>query len=42
VAPRRAIQRHLPPEQLVVLKAAKESERVILRNIIGRPNGDTA
>jgi hypothetical protein len=31
-----AIQLHLPPEQLEVLKVAEESERSILRDIIGR------
>jgi hypothetical protein len=37
-----AIQRHLPPDQLEVLEAAEESERTILRDLIGRLNGGAA
>jgi hypothetical protein len=35
-----AIERHLPPDQLAVLEAAEQSERSILRNMIGRLAGD--
>jgi hypothetical protein len=34
-----AIQQHLPADQLAVLEAAEESERAILRDMIGRLNG---
>jgi hypothetical protein len=33
---RATLETHLPPEQLDVLKAAEESERAILRSLIGR------
>jgi hypothetical protein len=37
-----ALQQHLPPKQLKVLKAAEESERSILREMIVRSNGDAS
>jgi hypothetical protein len=36
------IERHLPAEQLEVLEAAEDSERSILRDIIGRLNGEAS
>jgi hypothetical protein len=37
---RDAIERHLPPDELDVLTATEESERSILRDMIGRLRGD--
>jgi hypothetical protein len=39
---RDAIERHLPPEQFEVLKAAEQSERLQLAGLVGMLNGDAA
>jgi hypothetical protein len=38
----RAIERHLPADQLEILEAAEDSERSLLRDMIGRLNGRAA
>jgi hypothetical protein len=39
---RAAIERHLPANELAVLKAAEESERTTLHDMVGRLRGDAA
>jgi hypothetical protein len=39
---RDAIERHLPPDQVAVLTAAEESERLQLAGLVGMLNGDDA